>query len=458
MLLDRQLSRRTTIATFLAGAGYAALGPRMAWAAADSAPIKPDIIVAKDGTGDFTTVHAAVQSIPTDNVERKVILVRHGVYEERVRVLAPYVTLRGESRYGTRIIANAPADTSKDEIGMGVVNIASSAHDFVAENLTIHNTVRVTGPHAFAVLGNADRVVIQDADIYSLGADTLAMWRTGKSKDERGRSEGPGATPLTEEGGRYYHARLRVAGSVDFICPRGWCYMTDSVILAVNHFAEAAIWHSATHPDHKLVIRSTMFDGPPNFDLGRHHRDAAFYLLDCKFSERMRNRPIYRVIYPLDGSKPTQWDIDKNRQLDAENTLGPRYYYHNSHRASGGDFPWMKDNLSTAKGSPTPARIDAKWTFDGSWDPERTAPVVKTVKSGMEGIDVTFSELVTVKGRLRLKLSGGGMANYLEGSGTNVLRFAPTAGKPGMLDFAEGSIIASEAAARLMPASPRLPI
>ena len=379
--------------------------------------------------------------------------------EERqvIRVLAPYVTLRGESRYGTRIIFDAPADDYKDEIGMGVVNIARTAHDFIAENLTIHNTTRVTGPHAFAVLGNADRVIIQDADIYSLGADTLAMWRATKGREEQGLSEGAGATPLTEEGGRYYHTRLRVMGSVDFICPRGWCYMADSTVLAANHFAEAAIWHSATHPDHKFVLANTAFDGPPQFYLGRHHRDAAFYLLGCTFSERMRDKPIYRVIYPLDGSEPKEWDIQKNRELDAENTLGPRYYYHNSHRYGGDDFSWMRDNLSEAVSSPSAAAINARWTFDGTWDPEREAPFVQTVQTNADGIDLTFNELVTVKGIPRLMLANGATAEYLGGSGTNTLRFAPGGQAPRVLDFTTGTIIASEAHTRAVHASERLP-
>ncbi len=457
MPLEHPLSRRGTIATLLAGVSCVGLGTRKAFAAtlATYTP-NPDIVVANDGSGDFLTINEAVRTIPVGNSERKVILIRDGVYEGRVRISAPYVTLRGESRYGTRLVADAPADTSKDETGMGVLNIAPSAHDFVAENLTIHNTVRVTGPHAFAVLGHADRTVIQDADIYSLGADTLAMWRTRKSKEEQGRSEEPGATPLTEEGGRYYHARLRVSGSVDFICPRGWCYMTDSVVLAANHFAEAAIWHSATHPDHKFVLANTTFDGPPGFNLGRNHIDAAFYLLNCRFSERMRDRPIYRVVYPLDGSTPKEWDIQKNRELGAKSTLGPRYYYHNVHRA-GGDYPWMKNNLSTARGAPSPAMIDAKWTFGGSWDPDRSAPSVRSVRRGADGFDLTFTEPVTVKGKPRLRVAGGAFADYVGGSGTNTLRFALREGVPRSLDFTSGTIIASEAAARVLQASERLP-
>jgi pectinesterase len=455
------ISRRASLTGLLATSSLGVIGARAAMAAEVFTPA-PDIVVARDGSGQFTSVHAAVQSIPTDNVERKVILIKDGLYEEQVKVDAPYVTLRGESRWGVRIAFDTlddPPGTPRPQgwkgLGQAVLNISPSAHDFVAETLTIHNTYRVTGPHAFAVMGRADRSVIQDADIYSLGADTLAMWRTGKTREEQGRSEGPGATRLTEEGGRYYHARLRVEGAVDFICPRGWCYMTDSTILQANHFVDASIWHSGTLPDHKLVITRSTFDGPPGFYLGRKHRDSAFYLIDCTFSERMRDKPIYRVIYPLDGRPTTQADLDNNARLDKENIWGDRSYYWGATRANG-LYPWMRNNLSQATGAPRPSDITAKWTFAGTWDPERGPPRVTKVATTADAYELTFSELVTVKGAPRLALSGGGMATYRGGSGTNTLRFARGAGRPGALDFAKGVVIASEAGTKAHVANTRL--
>lgn len=83
------------------------------------------------------------------------------------------------------------------------------------------NTHGVIGVHAFAVCGRADRTVIIDCDVLSQGNDTLSLWQG--------------------DSGRYYHARLNVRGSVDFVCPRGWCYMTDCTLYEVNPGAEAAI-------------------------------------------------------------------------------------------------------------------------------------------------------------------------------------------------------------------------
>ena len=69
----------------------------------DSLPFKPDLTVAADGSGDFTTIHAAVASIPRENRERRFVFVKDGVYREKVRVDASFVTLRGQSRAGTRL-------------------------------------------------------------------------------------------------------------------------------------------------------------------------------------------------------------------------------------------------------------------------------------------------------------------------------------------------------------------
>jgi hypothetical protein len=79
------------------------------------------------------------------------------------------------------------------------------------------------------------------------------------------------------------------------------------------------------------------------------------------------------------------------------------------------------------------------------------------VESGAEGIHLTFNELVTVKGKPRRRLANGAFADYLDGSGTNTLRFARRAGAPRTLDFTTGTIIASEASIRPEQASERLP-
>jgi pectinesterase len=56
---------------------------------------KPDITVAADGSGDFKTIQAAVASIPETNRDRIVVFIKDGLYNEKIRVDASFVTLRG---------------------------------------------------------------------------------------------------------------------------------------------------------------------------------------------------------------------------------------------------------------------------------------------------------------------------------------------------------------------------
>ena len=396
---------------------------------------KPDIVVAAAGSGNFKTIQEAVNSIPSDNRQRMIIFIKDGWYHEKVRIDPNFVTLRGQSRRGTRIEFAQGADEftkTPDDLGRAVVNI--NGNDCVIQNLTIKNTQGKIGPHAFAVYGHGDKTVITDCDVLSQGADTLALWgdRSGS-----------------------YQARLNIRGSVDFVCPRGWCYMAACSFYEVNPKAHASIWHDgAKDKDMKFVLRNCRFDGVDDFILARHHHDAQLFLLDCRFSRRMRDLAPYRVVYPIAGDKPSENDAKRNRDLDASNVWGERAYFYNCHR-DGRDYGWFANNLSSAPGAPSPEQITAAWTFDGKWDPERhDAPAILKLQQKEGETEVTFGENVTVKGKPRLRLRDGGYAEYASGSGGTVLVFSTrvrserTVAVTG-LNLHGGAIVASEASANL---------
>jgi pectinesterase len=399
---------------------------------------KPDLTVAADGSGDFKTVQAALESIPKTNTDRVVVFVKDGTYHEKLRVDAPFVTLQGQSRAGTRIdFPQLREDFNKtpDDLGPAVVNV--NGGDFVMENLTVENTDGTVGPHAFAVYGTADRTVIADCDVLSHGADTVSLWQ-GKS-------------------GHYYHANCRFEGSVDSVCPRGWCYATNCSFKEFKN--TASVWHDGSkNKDQKFVLNHCRFDGVEGFNLGRHHLDAQFYFLDCQFSTNMADKVIKRVLYPLDGGTPSEADIKKNAENDKRNLWGERIYFWDCHR-DGGDFAWFTNNLASAEGAPTAAQIDTAWTFAGKWNPERTdGPAIQKVVSGTNSMQLVFSESVTVKGKPKLALQDGSSADYVSGSGSDTLGFA--ADKPGAVasvDLNGGAIIATEADVALRPAALTLP-
>jgi pectinesterase len=401
-------------------------------------PLPPDRVVAADGSGDCRTIQEALASIPRDNRRRTVILIKDGVYREKVRIGGGCVTLRGQSRRGTRIEypqLRVEFDRAPDSIGPGVINIEGD--DVVLESLTASNTglaerppaAGLFGSHAFTVMGRGDRTVTLDCDFLSDGADTVALWE--------GRR------------GKYYHARCHFRGGVDFFCPRGWCYAVDCTFDEARN--TAALWHDGSRDrTQKLVIRRGNFRGAPDWWLGRHHRDAQFYLLDCTFAATLADRPISRVHYP---------DPKKEQQVTDDIHWGERCYYFNCHR-DGGDYAWHRDNLATAEGAPTPEQITAAWTFGGAWDPEdRSAPAVTGVEVADRAVTLTWAEDVTVRGRPRIRFQSGATATYSAGSGGRTLTFlsaGPVDG-PATLDDEDGSILASAASAQPRPAGRTLP-
>lgn len=111
-----------------------------------------DVVVAKDGSGDFTTVQAAINSLRSYKPEgRATVFVKKGIYEEKVVVWShkTEVSLIGEDRDSTVIIwhdhGNIPDPISPSEtIGtFRTYTMKVDGNDFICENLTISNDAMV---------------------------------------------------------------------------------------------------------------------------------------------------------------------------------------------------------------------------------------------------------------------------------------------------------------------------
>jgi len=304
------------------------------------------ITVAPDSSGDYHTIQQALDAVPLQNTTPVVILLRKGFYNEKLFIRSSHVTLVGEDRDSTRIVYAELREQwnrshSGSDWGAAVVNIDSLTTDVTIASLTIYNNygaLHGTTKHQFAIRGGGTRVIVLDCNLIADGGDTVSPWN--------------------RENGMYYFANCSFEGWVDYVCPRGWCYITDSRFF--GHNLSASIWHDGSaDKDQKFVIRYSLFDGVPGFPLARHHRDAQFYLLDCIFTRNMADRPIYLPQSP--NAEVWKW--------------GARHYFYNCHR-EGGDFAWFTDNLQEAGGAPTPDQITAAWTFGGRWDPDATMPAV----------------------------------------------------------------------------------
>jgi len=123
-----------------------------------------------------------------------------------------------------------------------------------------------------------------------------------------------------------------------------------------------------------------------------------------------------------------------------------------------GDFETI---LSSAPGSPKPKEITAAWTFNGKWDPENeSGPTIQKLRLRGRQIELVFSEPVTIKGKPRVTMRDGGVANYVAGSGTNRLSFElawDSDHEVLAVDLNNGSLLACEASAGLRLANLSLP-
>ncbi|GLR15467.1 pectinesterase family protein [Portibacter lacus] len=298
-------------------------------------------IVSLDNSGDYTSIQEAINASTGSQAEPYTIFIKDGIYDEKLYFEKSYITLVGESRDSTiittAVLRRSWRETNDSDWGAATVNIAKDVTDLTFAHLTIRNNFADVYPdfpnpndHTFAMRGGGHRIITIDCNIISTGGDTLSLWNT--------------------DGGMYYHKSCFFTGYVDFIAPRGYCYMEDCTFYGYN--STASIWHDGSGgEDHKLVIQNGTFDGKVGFALGRYHRDAQFYLLNCTFSENMKNQEIY-----WEGKNEITWSPD-------------RKYYYNNHRPQF-DWTWYKDNLHEAPGNPKEDDINALWTFNNEWDPE----------------------------------------------------------------------------------------
>jgi len=161
---------------------------------------KPDAVVAADGSGQFTTVQAAIDAAPQLSRPSPpwIIRVREGTYRERIYVQREkrFVRLVGDDPERTVIAFDLYAKvTGPDGRPIGTFLTPTAwidADDFSIDNLTIANTAGPKG-QALALRVDGDRDVFRNCRF--LG------WQD---------------TILGNRGRHYYHG-CTITGAVDFI-------------------------------------------------------------------------------------------------------------------------------------------------------------------------------------------------------------------------------------------------
>lgn len=157
-----------------------------------------NMVVAKDGSGDFTSIQEAINASKSFPYQRVIIHVKNGVYNEKVHVYSwnTHVSLLGESRENTIITY----DDYFKKIDLGrnstfhTSTVLVEGDDFMAKNLTIKNTAGPVG-QAVALSVSANRCYFENCSLLGY-QDTLY-------------TEG--------EGFKQYFKHCYIEGGVDFI-------------------------------------------------------------------------------------------------------------------------------------------------------------------------------------------------------------------------------------------------
>lgn len=159
------------------------------------------IVVAKDGSGNFTTVKEALNAVPLNYLGNTTIFVKKGTYYEKDTIVTgkSHLLIQGEDKDSTIITYD---DYSGLVVGGVTIGTSTSqsvwvrASDVTFKDITIQNTS--TAAQAVAINIQADRVAFIHCNLLGY-QDTYYTWNSG----------------------RVYNKNCLIAGTVDFIFGSG---------------------------------------------------------------------------------------------------------------------------------------------------------------------------------------------------------------------------------------------
>lgn len=221
---------------------------------------KYDFVVAPDGSGDFTTVQAAINAVPEMRSNRTRIHIKPGIYKEKLTIPAnkTNVSFIGDCAESTVLTFDDYA-SKKNRFGENIGTSGSSSifvygDGFAAENITFENS---SGPVGQAVAARIDGDKVAFRNCRFLGfQDTLY--------------------PHGEKS-RQYYKNCYIEGTVDFIFGFSTCFFEEcSIVCKTSGYVTAASTPQGNV--YGFVFQNCSIEGNApdgSFDLGRPWRPYA---------------------------------------------------------------------------------------------------------------------------------------------------------------------------------------
>ncbi|PTN09799.1 pectinesterase family protein [Mangrovibacterium marinum] len=307
--------------------------------ASSNADVKYEMTVAKDGSGDYTTIQEAINATKAFPDKPILIHIKKGVYKEKVRVYSwnNKLTLKGEGAKETIITY----DDYFDKIGLGrnstfhTYTLKVEGNDFTAEDLTIANTAGPVG-QAVALHVEGDRCQFRNCRI--LGhQDTL--YAAG-------------------EGSRQYYKNCFVEGTTDFIFGEAIAIFDGCTINSKSDSYVTAASTAEIQPFGYVFLNCTLTadEGVSKCFLGRPWRDyAKVVYLNChlgdhilpqgwsNWSKTKRDQTAYYAEYQSEGpgarvSSRVGWSHQLSKKQAKAYTIA--HIFNTSSRSNSGADNW----------------------------------------------------------------------------------------------------------------------
>ncbi|XP_022146322.1 pectinesterase-like [Momordica charantia] len=127
--------------------------------------VKPNVVVAKDGSGNYKTIGAALAAAPKNSKTRYVIYVKAGIYDEYVTVTSDltYIFMYGDGPRKTIVTGRKSA---RDGINtMNTATFAAVGFHFLCKAMGFQNTAGPEGHQAVALRVQSDRSAFYECRI-----------------------------------------------------------------------------------------------------------------------------------------------------------------------------------------------------------------------------------------------------------------------------------------------------
>lgn len=191
-----------------------------------------DAVVAQDGTGDYTSLQAAINGVPENRTAPWLIFIKEGTYREHIDIPAnkPYIHLIGQDKMLVTVTDSLLCGGDNAlHVSLGAT-VVVNATDFYAENITFDNKHGVdfaAGPQALAMYTNNDRATFYNCRLRSY-QDTY-LTSTNNMAD------------------RHYLKDCWIEGAVDFIYGAGDVYFDACTLNIVRQ--EGGYIVAPNHPE-----------------------------------------------------------------------------------------------------------------------------------------------------------------------------------------------------------------